>query len=164
MPTRASLCWIKVSAVSWRGTSQFELGDAFIRSDAFVELSNVHEALNLSPEDQSLWYYHQYLTHAIATATGKGPIVRDLSVAERKNYLKNEQEFLQDLLIDYHDVKWIYEAAVECILAADALSTPEEQELNGSFLAECFRNLKELDQNRRGRWEDIEGTLLSHVD
>ncbi|OAA33679.1 Protein prenyltransferase [Moelleriella libera RCEF 2490] len=128
------------------------------------ELSNVHEALNLSPEDQSLWYYHQYLTHAIATATGKGPIVRELSVAERKNYLKNEQEFLQDLLIDYHDVKWIYEAAVECILAADALSTPEEQELNGSFLAECFRNLKELDRNRRGRWEDIEGTLLSHVD
>ncbi|KAK2603941.1 hypothetical protein QQS21_003876 [Conoideocrella luteorostrata] len=133
-----------------------------ITSMSHVERENVHEALNLGPDDQSLWYYHQYLVNAIIGASGQGPIVRDLSLEERHNYLQDEIAFIQDLLEDYLDVKWIYEALVECTLAAKKLSAHELQQTKRYPLAEWIRKLQELDKKRKGRWDDLEMYIQVH--
>ncbi|KAG6009830.1 hypothetical protein E4U21_001260 [Claviceps maximensis] len=121
-----------------------------------IELATVHEALNVGPEDQSLWYYHQYLIHAILGANGQGLIMRHLSAHDRKKYLEDEIDFIKDLLEDYLDVKWVYEALIECTLAANTLRTDEQQQASRSLVAGWLKRLRELDTKRSGRWDELE--------
>lgn len=119
----------------------------------------MHGALNVGPEDQSLWYYHQFLVHAVRNATGDGPIVSKLLVEERLRYLNNEIDFVQELLEDYSGVKWIYEALVEYTLAADHATNNKLQQANKTLLIGWLGRLKELDSKRHGRWLELEKTI-----
>lgn len=120
------------------------------------EILTVHEALNVGPEDQSLWYYHQYLVHAIIGADGQGLIVHNLSAQDRQRYLEAEVNFMKDLLQDYLDVKWIYEALIECTLAANTLRTDAQQQMKQPQVADWLEKLRELDTKRSGRWDELE--------
>ncbi|GAB0135174.1 hypothetical protein EsDP_00003521 [Epichloe bromicola] len=120
------------------------------------EISTVHEALNVGAEDQSLWYYHQYLVQAIIGADGQGLIVHNLSAQDRQRYLEAEVNFIEDLLQDYLDVKWIYEALIECTLAANTLRTDAQQQMKQPQLADWLEKLRELDTKRSGRWDELE--------
>ncbi|KAG6034711.1 hypothetical protein E4U41_006420, partial [Claviceps citrina] len=127
------------------------------------ELATLHEALNVGPEDQSLWYYHQYLVHAILGANGQGLIVRDLSSQDKRTYLENEVNFIGDLLQDYLDVKWIYEALIECTLAAMALRSDGQQTSRMLLVTGWLKKLQELDTKRRGRWHELEKQIQAEL-
>lgn len=123
------------------------------------ELDLVREALNVGPEDQSLWFYHQYLVLNLVERGGSSPIAPHLTVDERKSYILREIVDIKDLLEDYDDIKWIYEALVEYTTAlwqlTDQVREQQEQRDVGVWLA----RLRELDPMRNGRWNDLETQL-----
>ncbi|OAA57963.1 geranylgeranyl transferase type 2 alpha [Niveomyces insectorum RCEF 264] len=124
------------------------------------ELGLVREALNVGPEDQSLWFYHQFLMLNLTDYTGRPTITPHLSQDERTTYIEQELEAIRELLLDYNDVKWIYEALLEYTIAAAKmverpLRVDERVEAEG-WLAK----LRQLDPMRNGRWNDLE---LEHI-
>ncbi|CAI6097154.1 unnamed protein product [Clonostachys chloroleuca] len=118
------------------------------------ELNLVREGLNVGPEDQSLWFYHQYLITNILETPGDQTIAPDLTDEERKSYIESEIVEIKDLLEDYEDIKWIYEALLEYTLAIDKLTkaAPSSQQDLSSWLGK----LRTLDPMRAGRWSDLE--------
>ncbi|KAI8956570.1 protein prenylyltransferase [Daldinia sp. FL1419] len=146
---------------AWHTRSQLilrlldERGADDVARRAFLdeELSLVQEALNVGPEDQSLWYYHQYMVSQIVNRTGGPTIAPALTVAERVAYVKKEIENIKDLLEDYEDVKWIYESLLEYTLALKGLG--EQVEDPARWLAK----VRGLDPLRAGRWDDVEKQL-----
>jgi geranylgeranyl transferase type-2 subunit alpha len=62
------------------------------------ELSMVRDALNVGPEDQSLWYYHQFLMSQIVDYDNRQTIALALTVYERAAYLRREIDNIKDLL------------------------------------------------------------------
>ncbi|KAF7549962.1 hypothetical protein G7Z17_g6028 [Cylindrodendrum hubeiense] len=123
------------------------------------ELELVGNALNVGPEDQSLWFYHQYLILNLVERAGSSPIAPHLTVDERKSYILREIVDIKDLLEDYTNIKWIYEALVEYTAALWQLTglvrEQQEQRDVGTWLA----RLRELDPMRNGRWSDLEKQL-----
>ncbi|KAI2777581.1 protein prenylyltransferase [Daldinia loculata] len=118
-----------------------------------AELDLVREALNVGPEDQSLWYYHQYMVSQIVNRADKPTIAPALTVAERVTYVKKEIDNIKDLLEDYEDVKWIYESLLEYTIALKGLG--EQVEDPAKWLAK----VRALDPMRAGRWDDVEKQL-----
>ncbi|KAG5953970.1 hypothetical protein E4U53_005963 [Claviceps sorghi] len=159
--------WDLSNFSAWHNRSQLiprllderKAGEAARKAFLEEEIATVHEALNVGPEDQSLWYYHQYLVHAILEATGQGLIVRHLSAQDRQSYLEDEVDFIKDLLEDYENLKWIYEALIDCTLAANTLRTVEQQQTSQSLMAGWLRRLRELDTQRSGRWDELESQI-----
>ncbi|PHH61575.1 hypothetical protein CDD81_8156 [Ophiocordyceps australis] len=103
---------------AWHNRSQLiprllhlRAADAASRKDfLYTELDLVHEALNVGPEDQSLWYYHRYL---VSNISAKGDIAPDLSLSERKACLEHDMFNTRDLCLDYDDINFIYEALIQ---------------------------------------------------
>ncbi|KAH8883802.1 geranylgeranyl transferase type-2 subunit alpha [Thozetella sp. PMI_491] len=119
------------------------------------ELALIREALNVGPEDQSLWYYHLFLILNLTDYVGRPSITPGLSQEERVSYLTREIEDIKDLLEDYDDVKWIYEALLEYTIS---LSQLEARPLNNGEkedLKTWLANLRKNDPMRNGRWDDI---------
>lgn len=120
------------------------------------ELSLICEAINTDPFDQSIWFYHQYLLSIISpTSPQHQLIVEDLTNDERKRYYEHEMEYIQEILEDEADCKWIYEALL--MLAEACLDIEAE---TSSCTAQDMRawldELKRLDPLRRGRWDDLQ--------
>ncbi|KAL7815768.1 hypothetical protein V8C26DRAFT_104246 [Trichoderma gracile] len=117
------------------------------------ELDLVRDALNVGPEDQSLWYYHQFLVSQIV-GDGKRPsITPNLTVDERIAYLKHEIDEIKDLLEDYDDIKWIYEALSDYTVALQRL---QESNNSNEDLQVWLSKLRTLDPMRTGRWNDTQ--------
>ena len=119
----------------------------------------IHEALNVGPEDQSLWYYHQFLMLNLVSPVGHPTITPTFTDEDRVTYVTREIVDIRDLLQDYDDVKLIYEALLEytlylCQLQRRAPGAAEKGELDG-----WLKRLKELDPMRNGRWTDLEKDL-----
>lgn len=123
------------------------------------ELAFVRQALDVGPEDQSLWYYHHYLCFNLAESTGTGAIVPQMSVVERKNYIIAEMANIRDLAEDYKDVKWIYEALIEYTLTISQLDNRSIQYGEKIEVSQWLAKLRELDPRRIGRWKDFEAQL-----
>ncbi|KAI1496519.1 hypothetical protein F5X99DRAFT_66507 [Biscogniauxia marginata] len=128
------------------------------------ELNQVREALNVGPEDQSLWYYHRYLILQLVDRTGKSTIAPGLTIKARVSYVEREIDDIKDFLEDYEDIKWIYEALLEYTLALrqlnhTGLSNGEcnQQDNIQNWLAK----LRKLDPMQAGRWDDVEQRLRS---
>ncbi|PTB63700.1 protein prenylyltransferase [Trichoderma citrinoviride] len=117
------------------------------------ELNLVRDALNVGPEDQSLWYYHQFLVSQIVGDGDRPSITPNLTVDERVAYLKQEIEEIKDLLEDYDDVKWIYEALSEYTVALERL---QQSNGNNGDLQVWLTKLRTLDPMRTGRWNDVQ--------
>lgn len=119
------------------------------------ELDLVREGLNVGPEDQSLWYYHQFLVSQIV-GDGKRPsITPALTVDEKIAYLRHEIDEIKDLLEDYADVKSIYEALLEYAVALARLEQQRGNSEEGD-LETWLTKLRALDPMRTGRWNDVE--------
>lgn len=121
------------------------------------ELDMVREGLNLGPEDQSLWYYHQFLISQIVDDGNPHTIAPALTMAERVAYLKHEIDEIKVWLEDYIGVKWIYQALLEHTLSLRRLeqrSTRENDEARG-----WLEKLIALDPMRKGRWDDFAGEI-----
>ncbi|KHN95689.1 hypercellular protein HypA [Metarhizium album ARSEF 1941] len=117
------------------------------------ELDLVREALNVGPEDQSLWYYHRFLVSQIINRGAGQTFLPPLTAREKVAYLGREIDEIEELLEDYDDVKWIYESLLEYTLALGELEEgcTERRDLRG-WLAK----LRALDPMRMGRWDDVE--------
>jgi geranylgeranyl transferase type-2 subunit alpha len=103
-----------------------------------------------------LWYYHQFLMLNLMETKTPPRITPDLPMEERGAYVRREIDDIKDLLEDYDDVKWIYEALMEytlslCHLEGRGLDDDEKAELR-SWLGQ----LRKLDPMRKGRWSDVE--------
>ena len=124
------------------------------------ELKLIHKAL-FDPYDQSLWFYHQNLMCCLDPATAPRTMAPNLSTDERLAYVSEEQDFIEELLEDTDDCKWIYQSLIElAFLQAKLRGLDIEAERRGS-LKEWLQKLKSLDSLRMGRWTDLESLLLA---
>ncbi|OAA76347.1 protein prenyltransferase [Akanthomyces lecanii RCEF 1005] len=119
---------------------------------AFLDQGN---GLNVGPEDQSLWYYHQYLIWSVAEQPSNLLIVPGMALEDRVNLITREIDFIKDLLDDYKDVKWIFEMLLEYTLLISklrnkSLAAEQKCELEGWVL-----RIKKLDPQRSNRWEEL---------
>lgn len=119
------------------------------------ELNFIHKAL-IDPYDQSLWFYHQNLMCCLDPATAQRTMAPDLSVEERLSYISSEQEYVEELLEDTDDCKWIYQSLIElAFLEAKLRGGAMVAERKGQVKA-WLERLKTLDSLRIGRWNDLE--------
>ncbi|KAL7943726.1 protein prenylyltransferase [Trichoderma barbatum] len=120
------------------------------------ELDLVRDALNVGPEDQSLWYYHQYLVSQIVGEGNRQSITPAFTVDEKIAHLKHEIDEIKDLLEDYADIKWIYEALSEYTVALERLQRTDNNSAETGDLQVFLSKLRTLDPMRTGRWNDVE--------
>lgn len=119
-----------------------------------AELGIIGEALNVGPEDQSLWYYHQYMISQVIGHPSIPTIAPALSAAERAAYVRKEIDNIKDLLEDYEDIKLIYEALLEYSLVLKRLGEQGQIESNENPY-QWLAKVRKLDPMRAGRWDDI---------
>ncbi|KAI5855540.1 protein prenylyltransferase [Durotheca rogersii] len=124
--------------------------EAFLKK----ELSFIHEALNVGPEDQSLWYYHQYLLSQITDHAGT-TIVPALTAEQRAAYINEEIDYIKDLLEDYDDIKWIYEALLTYTVALRGLGQRGNEGAQVDDPHGWLAKVRQLDPVREGRWVDV---------
>ncbi|KAK8024704.1 geranylgeranyl transferase type-2 subunit beta [Apiospora arundinis] len=158
--------WHNRSKLALRLLDERGADDAARKKFLDQELELAREGLNVGPEDQSLWYYHQFLMDQITTlsvskedADAKGLIALNLSLADRKEFIDREVAEIKDLLEDYEDVKLIYEALLEYAMAYRAMSASDGETANQDEMMAWLAKLRELDPLRQGRWDDLEKSL-----
>lgn len=128
----------------------------------------IREALNVGPEDQSLWVYHSFLMGNLTedlrvsgSATAAANVFApNLTLEERVTYLARDIEETRELLEDYDDVKLVYKSLVLytrdlCRLEGDRVLGEQERR----DLTEWLEKLKVLDPMREGLWIDMEKEL-----
>ncbi|KAK2607008.1 hypothetical protein N8I77_005720 [Diaporthe amygdali] len=130
--------------------------DASARKKFFDdELAQIKEGLNVGPEDQSLWYYHQFLMLDLIEHAKRPTITAGFTVEERVKYITADIVDIKDLLEDYDDCKLIYEALIECTLALSTLQERKPSEGELLDVETWLSKLQELDPMRRGCWDDL---------
>lgn len=125
----------------------------------FVELNIIREALNVGPEDQSLWYYHQFLVLSLVERADRSAIAPHLTTEQRKSYIDRELDDIKDLLEDYVDIKWIYEALIEYTAAVSQITGQPLDQDQQQDIAQWLQKLVKLDPMRNGRWDDLRKEL-----
>lgn len=121
-----------------------------------TELHMVQEALNVGPEDQSLWYYHRYLMSQVVGSEAGPTVAPNLNVEQRISYLEKEAEFIKDLVPDFPDTKWPYEALLEYTFALRKLHHGARGEREDNDPIFWLTKLRKLDAMQTGRWNDVE--------
>jgi geranylgeranyl transferase type-2 subunit alpha len=119
--------------------------------------------LDVGPEDQSCWYYHQYLIANMTDPPSAVTIAPNLDTPRKLDILRQEVDNIRELLEDYdeEDIKLAYEALIDYTLVAarlqDRAPTPAETEDMRGWLG----RLRALDPMRKGRWDDFEREHLA---
>lgn len=122
------------------------------------ELALIHKAL-FDPYDQSLWFYHQALMACFDPQTARKTMAPDLSEEERLQYIKQEREFVEEVLEDARDCKWVYQSLIECAVLVGKCTGQGIAEENKESIRGWLAELKKLDPLRKGRWTDMERQL-----
>ena len=93
------------------------------------------------------------------TELGSQTMAPSLSTDEKLAYISREREFIEEILKDARDCKWVYQALIECHLLRGKLegSVPAEAKADIQLL---LLELKKLDPLRLGRWQGLERLLL----
>lgn len=107
-----------------------------------------------------MWFYHQFLMLDLTEYIGRPTIVPHLSLEERMTYITRELDDIRDLLTDYDDVKWIYEALFEYTLAVAKMEERPLAENERIDAQAWLAQLRKLDPKRNGRWDDLE---MEHI-
>ena len=116
------------------------------------ELELIQRALWAGSDDQSLWFYHQYLMSTFDSKNANS-LVPDLSEPEKIGYLRQEIERIQEMLEGDEACRWIY-------LTLTSLSTtyknlthewPVKVDQVEAWVAKLF----ELDPLRANRYSDL---------
>ncbi|KAF2424414.1 geranylgeranyl transferase type II alpha subunit [Tothia fuscella] len=119
------------------------------------ELESMQEAL-IDPFNQSAWFYHQYLMSTLSEDCPRdAAIVLDLSRDDRIHYYEQEVERIKEMLEDFDDCKWIYEALVQYSIEYHQLTDIKPKNDLQFWLDE----LQRLDPMRSGRWKDLREAL-----
>ncbi|KAI0443981.1 protein prenylyltransferase [Xylaria telfairii] len=121
-----------------------------------TERDLVQGALNVGPEDQSLWYYHRYLMAQVVGSERRPAIAPNLAAEHKISILEEEVEFIKDLLEDFPKFKWPYEALLEYTLALRKLQPNGQDKREDSDPNFWLAQLRKLDAMQAGRWDDVE--------
>ncbi|KAF5642586.1 geranylgeranyl transferase type-2 subunit beta [Fusarium sp. NRRL 52700] len=151
--------WHNRSQLITRLLNERRADDASRKDLLDKEIEIIREALNVGPEDQSLWYYHQFLVLNLANPSSSRQIAPNLTIEERKSYIGDEVTEIKDLLRDYKDIKWIYEALIEYAIALNQLTGQPFEPESRSDMTSWLQILRKLDPKRNGRWSDLEKDL-----
>jgi geranylgeranyl transferase type-2 subunit alpha len=123
-------------------------------------MSLIKEAINVGAEDQSLWFYYQFLMTNLTDDVGQKSMVAALSRADKAQYTTEEIKWIEELLDEFNDevkaLKWIYEALVERTLALPRLQNRELLPPEKERLRLALVRLRDLDPMRKGRWDDLQ--------
>jgi geranylgeranyl transferase type-2 subunit alpha len=79
----------------------------------------------------------------------------NLSTADRLEYVRQEQDFIRELLEDTDDCKWIYQGLMELAFLESRLHAIPLSEEQQSEVMTWLERLKALDPLRKGRWDDV---------
>ncbi len=123
------------------------------------EFDMMRNALWTDSNDQSLWFYYQFLMTTLVDHVGHASIVPNFSHLDRAEYVTRQLIDLKDMLDGAEDCKWIYNALLEYTLALCEMEerTPTDDERVD--LTAWLNHLQSLDPMRKGRWDDLEIVL-----
>jgi len=82
----------------------------------------------------------------------------NLTDEERLNYISAEREYIEEVLEDAQDCKWVYLALIESMLIESKMKGGLAQG-DQSSMSEWLDELRKLDPLRKGRWMDMEQKL-----
>ncbi|KAF2708262.1 geranylgeranyl transferas-like protein type II alpha subunit [Pleomassaria siparia CBS 279.74] len=123
------------------------------------ELSLICEAINTDPFDQSIWYYHQFLMSTLSPECPRqNRIVLTLSNLDRQKYYAHEMKYIQEIIEDESDCKWIYESLLSLSISYLEVDG-STQVFKTADMRSWLAHLKRLDPLRHGRWEELGKTL-----
>ena len=125
-----------------------------------LELELIQRALYADSNDQSLWFYHQYLISTFDPKYVNVSIAPHLSLDQRLEYISLEHEKVLEMLDGAEDCKWIYQSLIQISVLYKSLGN--EWPAAGKQIKNWIRELKQLDPLRKGRWHDIEKSLESY--
>ncbi|RMD41261.1 hypothetical protein DV735_g3847, partial [Chaetothyriales sp. CBS 134920] len=152
--------WHNRSQLLLRTLNEQQASDEERRRLLDQELELIHKAL-FDPYDQSLWFYHQNLMCAFDPRTAPATMAPNLSDEERQEYLAKEREFVEELLEDADDCKWVFQALVEIALIQAEVGRGRIEEEQRERVQAHLEKLKRLDPLRKGRWADLEQKLAA---
>jgi geranylgeranyl transferase type-2 subunit alpha len=145
--------WHNRTQLIIRMLNEEDASDADRKKMLDEELALIHKAL-FDPYDQSLWFYHQALMACFDPNTVEKTMAPNLSTEERLRYIAAEREFIEEVLEDARDCKWVYQSLIECAIleGKNGEGLNEEGKRN---VSEWLGELRKLDPLRKGRWEDM---------
>ncbi|KAF1809098.1 geranylgeranyl transferase type 2 subunit alpha [Eremomyces bilateralis CBS 781.70] len=122
------------------------------------ELDLIQNAL-IDPNDQSLWFYHQSLMYTIAPDCPRdSAIVLTLTNTDRVHYYEQEISRIREILEDWDDCKWVYQALLKYAAEYQTLDAGSKVYSN-TDMRTWLSKLRQLDPLRSGRWDDLEKHL-----
>ena len=119
------------------------------------ELELIQRALWAGVEDQSLWFYHQYLMESFAMKNAAISIAPDLTVNERLEYLTREIDEIKEMLELADDTKWIYQSLIDISFLIKDLVGQLPSSISSVDVREWVDRLMEIDPLRKGRWMEL---------
>jgi len=122
------------------------------------ELQLIEEAL-IDPQDQSLWFYHQFLASAFHPSTASWSVVPGLTIEERLNYINVEILKILDMLVGAEDCKWIYLALVQLSSLYYDQKRSWPTSTDAAQVSAWVQQIKQLDPLRMARWNDWAASL-----
>lgn len=123
------------------------------------ELNMIQEAL-IDPNDQSLWFYHQFLMYSLAPLSPPNSrILPSPTENDRVLYYTQELDRILDVLEDWGDSKWLYRAMLRIVHDFREYAPNSASPFTDDQAREWINKIKELDPLRRRRWEDLERSL-----
>lgn len=152
--------WHNRSKLILRFLKETNASDSERRQMLDDELKLIHKAL-FDPYDQSLWFYHQNLMCTFDPSAAKQTLAPNLTAEQRLNYIEAEQEFVEELLEDTDDCKWIYQALIELVLLRAKVDGKAADDSRRVAMMSWLDRLKSLDPLRRGRWDDLQQSIES---
>jgi geranylgeranyl transferase type-2 subunit alpha len=122
-----------------------------------LELELIQRALYADSNDQSLWFYHQFLISSFDPNYIDGSIAPNLSSDERLEYVSQEYDKVLEMLDGADDCKWIYQSLIQILMLHKTLNTKCPASMDQ--IKHWVYELQRLDPLRKGRWLDVEKDL-----
>ena len=128
-----------------------------INTKLVSELKLIQRALYADSDDQSLWFYHQYLMSTFEPKYDDCSIAPHLSSDQRLEYIGLEYKKVLEMLDGAEDCKWIYQSLIHISMLYNTFSNDWPAPLGQ--IQNWIHELKRLDPLRMGRWQNIEEGL-----
>ena len=122
-----------------------------------LELELIQRGLWTDSNDQSLWFYHQYLMCTFDPECASKSMAPFLTTDEKLTYVTKELANLLDMLDGAEDCNWIYKALIQLCTCHRALNNAWP--VREGQIQDWIAQVRMLDPLRKGRWNDLEQSL-----
>ena len=118
----------------------------------------IHEAL-IDPYDQSLWFYHACLVASFDPAQTSRAIAPALTEQQRLKYLEGELAYVEEMLDDTDDCKWVFQALIELARLYKRQGGTWPPGYKQADISMWMERLQNLDPLRIARWVDLKAEI-----